>query len=370
MKKIFLLPALFILAAGILISCQKENAMVDDRAVNQPPVANVHVVGFEFNVFGPTAKYWKNGNPVSLIDTAEAGAFAIAVSGSDVYVAGYAFNGIGMAVAKYWKNGNSVSLSDGSRDTRTNAIAVSGSDAYVAGYAAEGTELTDANGNVYRNAIAKYWKNGNPVSLTDGSRYAQATAIAVSGNDIYVAGYEYDGNKYVAKYWKNGIPVSLSDGSEDAEAFAIAVSGGDVYMAGAEYNGSYWVAKYWKNDNPVSLSDGSRDTEALAIAVSGSDVYVAGNAAEGTELTDANGNVYRNRIAKYWKNGNPVSLTDGSRYAGASAIAVSGSDVYVSGYEYNGDGTSSVAKYWKNGNPVSLTDGSQYGFATGIALQP
>jgi len=154
-------------------------------------------------------------------------------------------------------------------------------------------------------------------------------------------------------------------------AFAIAVSGSDVYVAGYAFNGNGMaVAKYWNNGNPVSLSDGSRHADAHAIAVSGSDVYVAGYAAEGTELTDVNGNVYRNWIAKYWKNGNPVSLTDGSLYAQALAIAVSGSDVYVAGFEYNGDGTSSLAKYWKNGNPVSLTDGSQYGFARGIALQP
>jgi len=63
MKRIYFFLALFIFAAGIFISCQKEIAMVGDPAVNQPSVANVYVARFEFNVFCPTAKYWKNGEP-------------------------------------------------------------------------------------------------------------------------------------------------------------------------------------------------------------------------------------------------------------------------------------------------------------------
>ena len=38
--------------------------------------------------------------------------------------------------------------------------------------------------------VATYWKNGNLVSLTDGSRNAKILSIAVSDNDTYACGYE------------------------------------------------------------------------------------------------------------------------------------------------------------------------------------
>ncbi len=90
-------------------------------------------------------------------------------------------------------------------NSSASAIAISGTDVYVAGY----------EGN-----FAKYWKNGIGVSLSDGT---MATAIAISGADVYVAGWE--DQPYTAKYWKNGIAVSLKnkDGSEGYFANSIFV---------------------------------------------------------------------------------------------------------------------------------------------------
>ncbi len=50
------------------------------------------------------------------------------------------------------------------------------------------------------------------------------------------------------------------------------------------------------------------NAEAFSIAISGDDVYVAG---------------HEDKIAKYWKNGKPVNLTDGSTYASARSIFLS-----------------------------------------------
>jgi len=61
-------------------------------------------------------------------------------------------------------------------------------------------------------------------------------------------------------------------------------------------------------------------------------------------------------------------LTDGGSYATSDAIDVVGDDVYVVGMENNSAGLG-VAKYWKNGVPIALTDGSYYAVATTIVLR-
>ena len=71
-------------------------------------------------------------------------------------------------------------------------------------------------------------------------------------------------------------------------------------------------------------------------------------------------------IAEYWKNNVPTLLTDGTTRGGANQIAVSGSDVYVAGADWNGQGT--FAQYWKNGKPVRLTDGTKHASAYAITV--
>ena len=40
---------------------------------------------------------------------------------------------------------------------------------------------------------------------------ALAYSVYVSGTDVYVGGYEYDGTKNIAKIWKNGVSVPLQN---------------------------------------------------------------------------------------------------------------------------------------------------------------
>jgi len=85
-----------------------------------------------------------------------------------------------------------------------------------------GSEST-ANPTVGK-SVAKYWKNGIAMNLSNGSTSAHASCIAVSGNDIYVAGYESNASNDIATYWKNGIPVFLTEGSKTAGAGSIFIA--------------------------------------------------------------------------------------------------------------------------------------------------
>ena len=83
--------------------------------------------------------------------------------------------------------------------------------------------------------IAKYWKNGVPTTLGKSGSSSDATAMAIAGNYIHIAGNEMNASgKYVAKYWKNGIATSLTDGTRDAFANDLFLNGNDVYIAGLE----------------------------------------------------------------------------------------------------------------------------------------
>ena len=340
---------------GGLIAKDTMKATVSQQSVD--PDVNIYVAGFEYNGSHRVAKYWKNGQPVSLTDgSREACANSIVVVGSDVYVAGFEcdgdsvpsyddngnYLGIGgyVMVAKYWKNGNPVSLSDGTTLANAGSIVVVGSDVYVSGSEFIGSSW-----------VVKYWKNGHPVSLSDGTKNTHSGSIAVVGSDIYVTGTEYNANGSIgiAKYWKNGQPVSLTDGTKSASAGSIVLVGNDVYVAGGKYNGTHYVAQYWKNGQPISITDGTTNAVVNSIAVVGSDVYATGR--EGN-------------VAKYWKNGEPRSLTTGSYNTFGSSIVVVRNIVYVAGTEAN------IVKYWKNGQAVALTNGSREAFGYSIAVVP
>jgi hypothetical protein len=285
--------------------------------------------------------------------------------GANIYVAGFENK-----VAKYWKNGLPVVVSDSVNRTNAlaNCIVVSGNDVYVGGYESE---------TATPNLIAKYWKNGKGVNLTvpSAANAPEITSMAVSGNDVYAAGYERNANSIeVAKYWKNGMAVSLTGStttSRNARINGIAVVGNDVYAAGYEFvlrvdAGTTYgvlVAKYWKNGVDMLLggTDGFAPSYASSIFVAGADVYVAGYG----KSPDLNGY----QTAKYWKNGTEISLLKASATSyesAANSIAIIGNDVYVAGYETIN--SIKVAKYWKNGTAVVLTDDTKDAVANSIFI--
>ncbi len=287
----------------------------------------VYVAGWEGNV----AKYWKNGTATNLSNGVyHARANSIFVSAGDIHIAGREILANGNAIAKYWKNGIPTNLTDGTDYAEAHAVFVSGSDVYVAGQ----------DGNA-----AMLWENGIPTIL---SAVGDANSVFVKGSDVYVAGW--DGLK--ATYWKNGIVTNLTDGTNgNASAHSIFVSGSDVYVAGSVYPENITQdAIYWKNGVATTLPDGGGWSHASSIFVKGSNVHVTGWDSEPTGFK-----------VRHWNNGIAASLNEDDDESGAGfSIFVSRSDVYVAGHE------GKVAKYWKNGVPNSLTNGALQAFASSI----
>lgn len=376
-------------------SCQKEIS-TEVSNTNTSTQVDVYVAGYEVTGTGAVAKYWKNGQAVSLTDgTTYAAASSIAVAGTDVYVAGNEITADRNSnIAKYWKNGIPVSLNDASKLGAATSIAVSGSDVYVAGY------LNNPNTPGDYGPHAVYWKNGNLTYLPENTRPVEngywnnypissatslANSIFISGSDVYIAGQEHISRVQLpdpndpfgassgidaisALYWKNGKAVYLILGpygsSYADEANSIFVAGQDVYACGA------LDARYWKNGTSFYL--GGSNTYANSVFVSGSDVYVAGMQEDGEPVQGYFGTYYK-AVAKYWKNGTEVRLSDGTKDAYATSIAVVGSDVYVAGTVYNGTSDlngspNGIATYWKNGQAIALTDGTKTAEVSGLVV--
>lgn len=307
----------------------------------------VFVAGSEINTSGYSdAKYWKNGSGVILTDGTDTYLTSIAVSDAEVCVAGTLYTNI--TRGRFWKDNLPGSLTT-STTSAANDILIAGSDVYIAGYGTDGGSVD----------IAKYWKNGTPVSLTDPSLTDAACAFSLfkSGEDLYVAGLVNDVGwaDPVATYWKNDNPVYLTDGTEPSRAQDIHVSGNDVYVCGYERNSSgFNVAKYWKNGTPVDLSDGQARAWAYSIAVSGTDVYIVGDDGYG---------------ARCWKNGVAVQVECNPAYTTFNSVFITGDDVFIAGSERPDALSPAHAYYWRNGARVSLTDEKRLSVATAIFVK-
>lgn len=297
--------------------------------------------------------YWKNGKLFHLpggFDDGRTGK-AIAISGTNTYVAGMTVNSNFWYIPTLWVNGTPIQLTGTGNNYHhyANSVALSGSNVYVGGY------LYNTSGsNSYFNA--SLWKINNgavtpiPLPTISGMTQSDAYGVATVGTDVYTVGGVMNNSNGYAAFWKNGgIPVLLSPASAWGKAKAITVSGNDIYVVGYEGSpnfGTTQTFRIWKNDatNPVSFgSIASFAFDFTGIAVSGADIYISGY------ITNAN----NFRVAQLWKvTGNMVTVTqlsDGTRNAVANAVVVSGNDVFVVGNEnyVSNSYVSPKARYWR-----------------------
>jgi hypothetical protein len=266
-------------------------------------------------------------------------------SNVDVYVGGRLGN-----YAAYWKNDEVHQVNSNDGPSYATAIAVQGNDVYLAG----------TSFNALGEKIITYWKNGVPTYLKNlGNTTSDgATGIAVHGNDIYVIArterYINGSQTYSATLWKNGVASYITD-AEGSFAYAITITNnGDVYIAGR----SERRACYWKNGVVFFAGERDKDSWAFGMCVSGADVYLAGSS------DDAMANGLSKQTPVYWKNGIktalPITINGNSNALRALCISVDGINVYVGGSgSFQGSPSFLIkALYWKNGvfNDISATN--------------
>ncbi len=266
----------------------------------------------------------------------------------DVYVGGISGPlGGPPRLATWWKNGESHKALDTAGSPAVFSIAVSGNDVYLAG------RVIKPWGGSTTTPLATYWKNGVAVQLSTNPSFAYA--VSVSDGTVAIAGQvSKNYSPLTAVYWQNGAITNISDGTVATEIWGMASNGPDVYIVGRA--GS--TGGYWKNGVFVALTDKTTVSNAYGLALNGSDVYVAGT----TGPPD-------NPTPFYWKNGIPHPLAASAYNSPAGGIVVSGNDVYVAGsISTEAAGWPTVAVYWKNGVQTQLTYGSYSTEATAIAV--
>ncbi len=353
------------------------------------------VIANHFAKFNTTTSVWSaviNGNQAT--STVNGGTlYGLAVNGNDLYISGdFTSLDVGGSngareitanhIAKFntttntWSalgsgNGNGV-------DGGAHAMAVLGNDLYVGGGTIANYGGSGATPQITVNYIAKFntttntWSalnSGNGNGLNGG-----VSAMAVLGNDLYVAGgftiANYGGSGATPQIAANNIAkfntttntwsaISSGNGNGlNGGVSALAVLGNDLYVGGdftrANYGGSGGAPEVAANHiakfNPTTstwsaLSSGNGngvnnvntwDRPVHALAVMGNDLYVGGyfetanvGGSGGTPTVAANNIAKFDTLTNTWS---ALSYGNGNGVKGyVYTLAVMGSDLYVGG---------------------------------------
>jgi hypothetical protein len=239
----------------------------------------------------------------------------------NVYVAGTEYNiPTGKYIAKYWKNGKAVNLTDGTKESFPVDIKVVNNDVYVLGY--------EAPDNVY-------WKNGVKTILTPISNPENELLekMFIDNNNIYFFGRLK--NKYV--YLKNNDPAVELFTEQLPSQVIYFVENGNVYVVVTGKINNIVGTRLYKNNSLVR--DYVEPNRINSIYVKNDIVYACG-------YTSLPNNVYK---STYWKDGVATALPAENRNSIAAKIFVSdANDVYVSGEVMQSGNNLPYRCYWKN----------------------
>lgn len=352
MKGLLTKVLVLIIGGAFLAACNR-------KGDTQPTALKRYILSNEYNNSTNTAiaKYFIDDVPTTVGDPSVSRIYGedLEVSGNDVYVLAsrQQLSG-GSYAAVIYKNGVELQVVQTSAGVYYNCLAVSGNDIYLAGME-------------YPSSLSPrviLWKNGTVTAITENTgpnpTDARPYDMTVVGGDVYIAGYETaTSSPYnkLPKYWKNGTPVTLSSNpGVYSEVHRIVIDGNNVYCAGRSDD----KPVYWKNGTPTVLSTSSG--WCYGITVQGSDVYTTGAVA--TAL-----NIYN---ASSWKNGTQTMLTNINFQGTASVygVGVDGNDVYIVGSIPEAGGNSAKSVYWKNGVAKELpTMAGNNGYAYRIVVK-
>ncbi len=223
------------------------NGVETTLAGNPSQASSVYVSGNDVYVAGLDnfiPVYWKNGKELTLNRDANSTGgyvYGIYVANGDVYVAGAEYFGPPI-IAQYatpviWKNGAPTRLLNTSDNSFAWAVAVSGNDVY-------------AIGNV--NSEGVMWKNGVETVLAP---VGFATSLFISGNDVYVGGLTST-DLFITYWKNGVETATPVQGQTGPGPPAIYVANNNVYMSGTVNDGSGLVySAYWANGKQTNISD-------------------------------------------------------------------------------------------------------------------
>ncbi len=216
-------------------------------------------------------------------------------------------------------------------------------------------------------SVATVDQTGKVTAVKDGK--VSIFATSVDGSDIkgesvitvlvpapkmYILGYgRYgaDAMKYLV--WRDGKITQLPENCESVSSFYS--NGSSLYMAGIKKNNDKKVIGYWLGDTFHAFNDGSNRVTVSGIYANGSDVFISGR-----EYDSATSKY----ISKLWKNGSVFAiLYDGGTEL--SRLFGKGNDVYVTGCYY-GESNARVPVYWKNGQQVGLDYTNEFSYPQSI----